>query len=81
MFWLTKKGTGGDLTAKASISNHSGTLALSSTLASQSNYTFRIFLEGTVIYRVMYTPNFHDFDSIEFHRIMLQEKLSGSYVL
>ena len=29
----------------------------------------------------MYTPNFHDFDSIEFHRIMLQEKLNGSYVL
>ena len=54
---------------------------LSSTLTSQSTYTFRTFSEDTVIYRVMYTPNFHDFDSIEFHRIMLQEKLSGSYVL
>ena len=81
VFWLTKKGTGGDLTVKASISNHSGTLTLSSTLTSQSTYTFRIFSEDTVIYRVMYTPNFHDFDSIAFHRIMLQEKLSGSYVL
>ena len=28
VFWLTKKGTGGDLTVKASISNHSGTLTL-----------------------------------------------------
>ena len=81
VFWLTKKGTGGDLTAKASISNHSGTLTLSSALTSQSTYTFRIFSEDTVIYRVMYTPNFHDFDSLEFHRIMLQEKLGGSYVL
>ena len=81
VFWLTKKGTGGDLTVKASVSNYSGTLTLSSALASQSTYTFRIFSEDTVIYRVMYTPNFHDFDSIEFHRIMLQEKLSGSYVL
>ena len=81
VFWLTKKGTGGDLTAKASISNHSGTLTLSSTLPSQSTYTVRIFSEDTVIYRVMYTPNVHDFDSFEFHRIMLQEKLSGSYVL
>ena len=81
VFWLTKKGTGVDLTAKASISNHSGTLTLSSTLTSQSTYTFRIFSEDTVIYRVMYTPNFHDFDSLEFDRIMLQEKLSGSYVL
>ena len=81
VFWLTKKGTGGDVTAKASISNHSATLTLCSTLISQSTYTFRIFSEDTVIYRVMYTPNFHDFDSIEFHRIMVQEKLSGSYVL
>ena len=81
VFWLTKKGTGVDLAAKASISNHSATLTLSTTLTSQSNYTFRIFSEDTVIYRVMYTPNFHDFDSIEFHRIMVQEKLNGSYVL
>ena len=81
VFWLTKKGTGGDVTAKASISNHSATLTLCSTLISQSTYTFRIFSEDTVIYRVMYTPNFHEFDSIEFHRIMLQEKLNGSYVL
>ena len=81
VLWLTKKGTGGDLTAKASISNHSATLTLSTTLRSQSTYTFRIFSEDTVIYRVMYTANFHDFDSIEFHRIMLQEKLNASYVL
>ena len=31
--------------------------------------------------KIMYTLNFHDFDSIEFHRIMLHEKLNGSYVL
>ena len=81
MFWLTKKGTGGDLTVKASISNYSGTLTLSSALASQSTYTFRIFSEDTVIYRVMYSPNFYDFDSSEFHTILVQEKLNGSYVL
>ena len=81
VFWLTKKGTGVDLTAKASISNHSGTLTLSSTLTSQSTYTCRIFSEDAAIYKIMYTPNFHDLDSLEFHRIMLQEKLSGSYVL
>ena len=81
VFWLTKKGTGGDVAAKASISNHSATLTLRSTLTYQSTYTFRIFSEDTVIYRVMYTPNFHDFDSLEFHRIMLQEKSGGSYVL
>ena len=81
VFWLTKKGTEADLTVKASISNHSATLTLSSALASQSNYTFRISSEGAVIYNIMYTPNFHDLDSREFHQIMLQEKLNGSYVL
>ena len=81
VFWLTKKGRGGDLTVKASLSNYSGTLTLSSALASQSTYTFRIFSEDAMIYKIMYTPKFHDFDSIEFHKITLQEKLNGSYVL
>ena len=73
VFWLTKKGTGGDLTGKASISNHSATLTLSSALASQSNYTFRISSEDAVIYKITYTPNFHDLDSREFHQIMLRK--------
>ena len=81
VFWLTKQGTGGNLTAKASVSNYSGTLTLSSSLASQSTYTFRIFSDDAVIYRVMYSPNFDDFDSSEFHTILVQEKLNGSYVL
>ena len=81
VFWLTKKGIGGTPTVKASISNHSATLTLSSALASQSNYTFRTSSEDAVIHKVMYTPNFYDLDSIEFHRIMIQEKLSRSYVL
>ena len=81
VFWLTKKGTGGVLTVKASVSNYSATLTLSSALASQSNYTFRISTEDAVIYRVMYSPNFYDLDSHEFHTILVQEKLNGSYVL
>ena len=81
VFWLTKKGTGGDFTVKASVSNYSGTLTLSSELASQSNYTFRISSEDAVIHKVMYSPNFHDFDSHEFHTIVAQEKLSGSYIM
>ena len=81
VFWLTKKGTGGDLTVKASISNYSGTLTLSSALASQSNYKFKIYSEDAVIYRVMYSPYFFDLDSIAFHTIILQEKLYGSYIM
>ena len=81
VFWLTKKGTGANFTVKTSVSNYSSTLTLSSELASQSNYTFRIHSEDAVIHKVMYTPNFHDFDSHEFHTILVQEKLSGSYIL
>ena len=66
VFWLTKKGTGGDFTVKASISNYSGTLTISSELASQSNYTFRISSEDAKIYRIMYSPNFYDFDLTNF---------------
>ena len=81
VFWLTKKGTGSNFIVKASISNYSGTLSLSSELASQSDYTFKIFSEDAVIYRVMYSPNFYDDDSSEFHRIILQEKLKDSYIM
>ena len=81
VFWLTKKGTGGDFTVKASISKYSGTLTLSSELASQSNCTFRISSEDTKIYRIMYSPNFYDLDSHEFRTIIMQEKLNGSYIL
>ena len=81
MFWLTTKGTGATPTVKASISNYSGTLTLSSALASQTDYTFRISSEDALINKIMYTPNFYDLDSIQFHQIMIQEKLNGSYVL
>ena len=33
------------------------------------------------IHKVMYAPYFYDFDSIQFHKIMIQDKLSSSYVL
>ena len=81
VFWLTKKNTGYSFTVKASISNHSAILGQISSLASQSNYTFKIFSDVAIIYKVMCSPKFYDLDSIQFHKIMMQEKLNGSYVL
>ena len=78
VFWLTKMGTG-ILTVKASISNYSATLTQISYMAAQRNYTFKIFY--AIIYKVMHTSDFHDFDSEKYHRIMMQEKLNGSYIL
>ena len=76
VFWLTKKGTDGiSPVVKTSTYNYS------STLASQSNYKFKIFSEDAVIHKVMYCPNFSDFDSEQYHKIMLQDKFKGSYIL
>ena len=81
VFWLTKKGAGATPTVNASISNYFAALTLNSALASQNNYTLRIFSDDAIIHKVMYSPNFYDLDSIQFHKIMMQEKLNGSHVL
>ena len=78
VLWLTKKGAGFRLAVKASISNHSATLMPLSNLASQRDYTFTIFSEDAIIYKVMYSPNFYDLDSMQYRKIMMQEKLNGS---
>ena len=58
VYWLTKWGTG-ILTVKASVSNYSATLTQTSYMAAQRNYTFKIFSEDAIIYKVMHTsiPN------------------------
>ena len=34
-----------------------------------------------VLSKIMFSQNFYDFDSEQFHRVMLQEKLNGSYIV
>ena len=81
VFWLTKKGTWVTPTVKTSKSNHSATLTLNSAMTSQSNYKFQIFSQDSVIYKETCSPNLLDFDSMQYHKIMIQEKLNGSYIL
>ena len=68
------------IVTKVNISNYSSTLTLAN-----SNYTtdqyFEFITEDGVISKILFSPNFYDFDSEQFHRVMLQEKLNGSYVL
>ena len=65
---------------KASISNCSSTLTI---LAVQYNVNqrWKFTAEDGVISKLMYSPKFYDFDSEQFHKVMLQEKLSGSYIV
>ena len=77
VLWLTE-----DFSAnvtKASISNYSSTLTIPA-VQYNVNQRWKFTAEDGVINKLMYSPNFYDTDSEQFHKVMLQEKLSGSYV-
>ena len=78
VIWLTESFNSN--VAKLKISNYSGTLTLNSTVYANDQYwTLRI--GDGIIYRLMSSPNFYDFDSEQYHKVMIQEKLNGSYVI
>ena len=68
------------IVTKANLSNLSSTLTIDS-----ANYVpsqdFDFTTEDGVLNKIMFSPNFYDFDSEAFKRIMIQEKLNGSYIL
>ena len=59
------------IVTKVNISNYSSTLTLAN-----SNYTtdqdFDFITDDGVLSKIMFSPNFYDFDSEPFHRVMLQ---------
>ena len=78
VIWLTESFNSN--VAKLNISNYSSTLTLNSTVYANDQYwTLRI--DDGVIYRLMSSPNFYDIGSDQYHKVMLQEKLNGSYVI
>ena len=78
VIWLT--GNNRSNIIKAAVSNISAKLTIN---ASFSLLETKILVgtEDGIIKKIMYSPNFYDFDSEQYHRIMLQEKLNGSYIL
>ena len=66
---------------KVAMSNYTSTLTKQSNPIPSGRETFKISSEDTVIHKVMYSSNFYDFDSEQYHKIMIKEKLSGSYFL
>ena len=80
VIWLTENSNVG--VTKAAVSNYSSTLTqASSPLSSQNQRSnFGFSSDDGVIHRLMYSTNFYDFDSEVYHRVIVQEKLSGSYV-
>ena len=78
VIWLT--GSGNTNIIKASISNNPAKLTLN-TGVNFGNNNFEFKSEDGIIKKFMYSPNFYDFDSEQYHRVMLQEKLNGSYIV
>ena len=65
---------------KVKISNYSAILSLQSVrYTNEQNFMFNT--EDGEVSKIMFSPNFYDTDSEQYHKVLLQEKLNGSYVI
>ena len=78
VLWLTENFDAN--VTKVKISNYSATLTIPA-VQYNVNQRWKFTTEDGVLNKLMYSPNFYDFDSEQFHKVMLQEKLSGSYIV
>ena len=80
VLWLTENAN--SIVTKAKISEFITTLTLTtSNYAERQHFEFSIYDEDVILSKFMFSPNFYDFDSEAFHRVMLQEKLNGANIL
>ena len=78
VIWLTEDRN--QNITKIKISNYNSILSLP--VASYNiNQSFVFMTEDGVLSNIMFSPNFYDTDSVQYHKVMLQEKLNGSYIL
>ena len=78
VLWLTENFDAN--VTKVKISNYSSTLTIPA-VQYNVNQRWKFTTEDGVLNKLMFSPNFYDFDSEQFHKVMLQEKLSGSYIV
>lgn len=64
-----------------SLSNYSGTLTTNTTRRSFQSNKLNIGCTDVYVSRIGITHKFLDFDSIEYHRIVLEEKRNGTYIV
>ena len=65
---------------KVKISNYRAILSLPS-VRYTNNQEFVFTTQDGILSKIMFSPNFYDTDSEQYHKVMLQEKLNGSYVI
>ena len=76
--WLVEKSSSN--ITKVNISNYSSIISIPVVQRYNQEY-FEFTSEGGVINKIMLSKNFYDFDSEQYHKIMIQEKLNGSYIV
>ena len=65
---------------KVKISNYSYTLSIPAVFYNV-NQRWKFTTEDGVLNKLMYSRNFYDTDSEQYHKVMIQEKLNGSYIV
>ena len=78
VLWLTENFDAN--VTKVKISNYSATLTIPA-VQYNVNQRWKFTTEDGVLNKLMYSPNFYDTDSEQYHKVMLQEKLNGSYIV
>ena len=80
VLWLTESVD--TIITKAKLSRFTTTLTLATSNHHENqHFEFRIDNDDVVLNKIMFSPNFYDFDSEAIHRVMLQEKLNGANIL
>ena len=78
VLWLAEDST--QNITKAKISNYNYLLSINS-FNKNDKQKFTFTTQDGVLCRIMFSTNFYDTDSEQYHKVMLQEKLDGSYVI
>ena len=65
---------------KVKISDYSSTITMSA-VNYNLNQQFVFRNEGGLLSKILFSPNFYDNDSEQYHKVILQEKLDGSYIV
>ena len=78
VIWLTEDFS--QNITKVKISNYSAILSLP-IVRYTNEQEFVFTTKDGVLSKIMYSPNFYDDNSEQYHKVMLQEKLNGSYIV
>ena len=78
VLWLTESIN--NHVTNVNISNYSSEI-VANVVSHSSNQKVEFLNQDGVIEKFMYSPNFYDTDSIEYHKIILQEMINKSYIV